>query len=40
MTFVVNAIKQDNEDSKKSEHIQFLLEVDSPLFARKFLEKS
>lgn len=40
MTFVINAIKQDTQNKKKSQNIKFLLDVDSPLFARKFIEKS
>jgi hypothetical protein len=40
MTFVVNTIKQDNKETKKPQNIQFLLDTESPLFARKFVEKS
>ena len=40
MTFVVNTIKQDDQEGKKPQNVQLLLEVDSPLFARKFVEKS
>lgn len=40
MTFVVNTIKQDSQGTKKPQNIQFLLEIGSPLFARKFIEES
>lgn len=40
MTFVVNTIKQDDWDNKNPQNIKFLLNLDSPLFARKFIEKS
>ena len=40
MTFVVNTIKQDSKETKKPQNIQFLLDLDSPLFARKLIEES
>ncbi|MDD3263167.1 MAG: hypothetical protein PHR61_05010 [Candidatus Absconditabacteria bacterium] len=40
MTFVVNTIKQDSKETKKPQNIQFLLDLSSPLFARKFIEES
>lgn len=40
MTFVVNTIKQDSQGTQKPQNIQFLLEIESPLFARKFIEES
>lgn len=40
MTFVVNTIKQDSQGTQKPQNIQFLLEMESPLFARKFIEES
>ncbi len=40
MTFVVNTIKQESWDAKKPQNIQLLLDLDSPLFARKFVEDS
>lgn len=40
MTFVLNTIKQESWDAKKPQNIQLLLDLDSPLFARKFVEDS
>lgn len=40
MTFVVNTIKQDSKETKKPQNIQFLLDLESPLFARKIIEES
>lgn len=40
MTFVVNTIKQDVSNTKKTENFQFLLDIESPLFVRKFIEES
>jgi len=39
MTFVVNTIKQGSQESQKSQNIQFLVDLESPLFVRKFVEE-
>jgi hypothetical protein len=39
MAFVANVLKEDKE-TRKTLNLQFLIDHESPLFARKFLQQS